>query len=241
MSALRSLCVGVATAAAVVFGLIAAPRDAEAFTVQIDIYNDNGVATDFSAEVEVTCDGSGCYFTFTNTSPVPSNADESAIDQVLFQSGFGSYFGSSSIFAAAADDGNPSTPEGVVFSQKTVNAGTKPQGWTDPWTTWSEGYYTRDGSKDDGINPLAATSPDDYLTIFLAWSGAPIPESFLQFLMTHSSEMTLVAMHVNECNKLEGSSCAGSTVPIPGAVWLLGSALLGLFGFGGYRRRRSVF
>ena len=37
---------------------------------------------------------------------------------------------------------------------------------------------------------------------------------------------------------ISGDSCSAIANPIPGAIWLFGSALLGLLGVGGYRSRR---
>ena len=43
---------------------------------------------------------------------------------------------------------------------------------------------------------------------------------------------------VGEFNNCKGGTCSAIANPIPGAVWLFGSALLGLVGVGGYRTRR---
>lgn len=213
-------------------GLIVAAPVANAVTMPLTVYNDNGVATDFEAELEITSISGGLLLTFTNTSSLSENALGSAINQIYLESGFGDYFVSSSIYADAGT---------VNFVKDTVGPGTKPQdhtnvgttGWS---TTWSEGYFTRSGNKDDGINALGYDSADDSLTLLLAFdSGKSLtPEELRDLILTDTAFS--VAVHVNACVDEPDESCNAYATPIPGAIWLLSSALLGLVGFGRWRR-----
>lgn len=196
---------------------------ANALTVPLQVYNDNGTPTDFSAEIDVSCNGGGCDLTFTNTSDPTGVAQDSAIHQIYLEEGFGDYFSSSTISGTTGD---------VSFVKGNVTPGTKPQantlidgGWT---STWSDGYFVRDGNKDDGINPLLSSG--DSLTISLAFLGNPLTSLALVSNILSDLENMMVAVHVNACGPND-ASCAANAVPIPGAIWLLGSALLGLFGF----------
>lgn len=208
-----------------VFGLammVFAPA-ANAIPVPLKVYNDDGTPTDFSAELDVSCNGGGCDLTLTNKSDPTGVAQNSAIQQIYLGQGFADYFSSSSISGTTGD---------VSFVKGKVTPGTKPQantqisgGWT---TTWSDGYFVRDGNKDDGINPLLSSG--DSLTISLAFLGNPLTSLALVSNILSDLENMMVAVHVNACGPND-ASCAANAVPIPGAIWLLGSALLGLFGF----------
>jgi len=207
---------------ALAFGMAIAAPAANAITLPLTVYNDNGVATDFTAELSITSTTGGLLLTFSNTST--GNALESAIDQIYLEAGF------DDIFNTAVVDGTTGT---VTFSQKTVNSGTKPQdsgtiGWT---TTWAEGYFTRDGSKDDGINT------GESLTLFLAFDGGQsLTPLQLAIRILNDPDFSAVAIHANACVDEPDTSCSAYATPIPGAIWLLASALLGLVGFGARRK-----
>lgn len=227
MSVLRKL--GALTASGLMLGLgmvIAVPA-ANAAMLPLTVYNDNGTPTDFTAEVDMTCYVGGCDMTFTNTSDPSGIAGDSAIHQIYLEEGFATYFASSPITLTQT--------AGVNFVQGTVNNGTKPQALSDWSGTWEYGYFERDGKKDDGINPLASSG--DSLTISLAFLNGGFDATLLAEKILDVLMDMMVAVHVNECAPDE--SCNAYATPIPGAVWLLGSALLGLFGFS-VRRRSSA-
>lgn len=227
MSVLRKLGAWTTSGLMLGFGMVIAVPAANAAMLPLTVYNDNGTPTDFTAEVDISCDGGGCDLTFTNTSDPSGIAGDSAIHQIYFEEGFATYF----------DDAEASAFTGTVnFVQGTVTPGTKPQalsGWSG---TWSEGYFVRDGNKDDGINPLLSSG--DSLTISLAFINAiSFDAVVLSQRILDAIQNMMVAVHVNECAPDE--SCNAYATPIPGAIWLLGSALLGLFGFS-VRRRSSA-
>lgn len=203
---------------------------ANAVTLALEVYNDNGEATDFTAELEITETTDGLLFTFTNTSALDGNALESAVDQIYLEAGY------ADIFDSATLDPPGGTTGTVVFSQGTVTPGTKPQAldWT---TTWAEGYFTRDGEKDNGINALGYDGADDSLTLYLAFTeGKSINAILMAKLILKDASFTMVAIHANACVDEPDTSCNAYATPIPAAIWLLGSALLGLVGFGARRK-----
>lgn len=203
---------------------------ANAVTLALEVYNDNGEATDFTAELEITDTTDGLLFTFTNTSALDGNALNSAIDQIYLEAGYADIFESA---ALSADTGT------VVFSKGTVTPGTKPQDNTtiDWTTTWAHGYFTRDGKKDNGINALGYDGADDSLTLYLAFiEGESISAPLMAKLILNDESFTMVAIHANACVDRPDTSCNAYATPIPAAIWLLGSALLGLVGFGARRK-----
>lgn len=225
MSVLRKLGALTASGLSLGLGLVIAASAANAAILPLTVYNDNGTPTDFAAEVEMTCYVGGCDMTFTNTSDTSGVAGDSAIDKIYFEDGFANYFSTASI---TGDTGT------VNFVEGTVTPGTKPQalsGWSG---TWSEGYFVRDGNKDDGINALGYDGADDSLTISLAFLNGGFDATALAQKILNIIEDMMVAIHVNEC--APDTSCNAYATPIPAAIWLLGSALLGLFGFGAVRR-----
>lgn len=206
---------------------------ANAVTLALEVYNDNGEATDFTAELEITATTDGLLFTFTNTSALDGNALESAIDQIYFEAGYANIFETATLAPPGGTTGT------VVFSQGTVTPGTKPQdsGTIDWTTTWAEGYFTRDGAKNNGINALGYDGADDSLTLYLAFiDGESVSAHLMSKLILNNSSFTMVAIHANACVDRPDTSCNAYATPIPAAIWLLGSALLGLVGFGARRK-----
>lgn len=218
-------------------GLVTASPGAKAYeTIPLTVYNPDWGATDFEAELRIDTymDGGTWYasLTFVNLSEEGSSAFQSAIDKIWLEEGFGNIF-----------DGVASTSStGVVnITQETVNSGTKPNnsteiGWT---TTWADGYWTRDGNKDDGINALGYNDPgeDDSFTLILAFGeGEEMTAEDLKNSILTDEDLRLVAIHSNACVDNPDQSCNAVATPIPGAIWLLGSAILGLVGFGARRK-----
>lgn len=212
--------------------LVVAAPNANAITMPLTVYNGDG--PNFTAELEITSTTGGLLLTITNTSDLSSDAGSSAIDKVWLEAGFGNSFDSSSITS-----GGGGTTGTVNFVKGTVNPGTKPNnsgaiGWT---STWDQGYFTRDGNKDDGINALGYDGQNDSLTIFLAFGSNPSLTPFqLYAKILLDPEYKMVAIHANACVDNPDSSCNAYATPIPATVWLFGSALLGLMGFGSRRR-----
>jgi len=224
MSVPRKLKAWTVCGLALALGMVIAAPAANAVTMPLTVYNDNGEATDFTAELEITATAGGLHLTFTNTSALDGNASLSAIDQVYLEAGFDDFFDTAAVAGTTGD---------VTFTQKTVTSGTKPQdsgtiGWT---TTWAEGYFTRDGSKDDGINT------GESLTLFLAFDGGQsLTPLQLAIRILNDPDFSAVAIHANACVDEPDTSCSAYATPIPGAIWLLASALLGLVGFGARRK-----
>lgn len=230
MLMLKRMGAGAASALLVVLALVFAAPAANAITMPLTVYNGDG--TNFTAQAEITSTSGGLLLTITNTSDLSSDASGSAIDKVWLESGFGDSFDSASIYGTTGT---------VVFQQGTVTPGTKPNNFSEiGWTsTWDQGYFTRDGNKDDGINALGYNSQDDSLTLFLAFGSNPsiTPlQLYAKILMDDS--YSLVAVHANECSP--NNSCDAYATPIPATVWLFGSALLGLIGFGSRRRNNAA-
>jgi hypothetical protein len=209
-----------------VLALVVAAPNANAITMPLIVYNGSG--DNFTAQLEITTTTGGLLLTITNTSDLSSDAGASAIDKLWLEEGFSDSFDSASIYGTTGT---------VTFQQGTVNPGTKPNnysaiGWT---STWDQGYFTRDGNKDDGINALGYDGQNDSLTIFLAFGSNPSLTPFqLYAKILLDPEYKMVAIHANECSP--DQSCDAYATPIPATVWLFGSALLGLMGFGSRRR-----
>ena len=226
MSVLKKLGAWTASGLMLGLGMVIAASAANAAILPLTVYNDNGTPTDFTAEVDLSCGGGVCDLTFTNTSDPSGIAGDSAIHQIYFEEGFATYFDSAWVSASTGT---------VNFTQGTVTPGTKPQALSGWAATWIEGFFQRDGNAGDGINPLLSSG--DSLTISLAFIDASFDAIVLSQRILDALADMMVAIHVNEC--APDVSCNAYATPIPGAIWLLGSALLGLFGFS-VRRRSSA-
>lgn len=195
--------------------------------------------SDFSADIILTGDGttdsisgvtptsSQLLITIDNTGPV------GIIKNVYLEDAWGDsgFLVSSSSFIIDRDstglsgvdfepDGLPAAPPG----------GASNFGW--------DGNFERFRS----INPAPTfgVGPGEWLALLYNLDGVTSTQAFLDALgagIIDPMGIRRVAMHVIRC--VDDESCTAISVPIPGAIWLFASALLGLFGFG-YRRRRAV-
>ena len=81
--------------AAAVFVLLGVASKASALVLEVDVYNYATGPDGISAEIDITCDGSGCWLAYTNVSTAsltgdpPPEAAGSAINQIYFEEGFG--------------------------------------------------------------------------------------------------------------------------------------------------------
>ncbi len=78
----------------------------------------------------------------------------------------------------------------------------------------------------------------DAVLTFLFSSPLTDEIAFAESVLTDFAQGFRIAMHIGDC-VAGGESCTAIAAPIPGAVWLFISALLGLVGIG-YRKREKL-
>ena len=78
----------------------------------------------------------------------------------------------------------------------------------------------------------------DALLVFAFSSSLTDEIAFAESVLSDFLQGFRIAMHIGACTEL-GESCTAIAAPIPGAVWLFISALLGLVGIG-YRKREKL-
>ena len=85
------------------------------------------------------------------------------------------------------------------------------------------------------IDPAVHRTMDDSVALALLFSGnVTITDRQLAIMIAAQKGGVTGPVFAGDCNGIE--SCGAATAPIPSAVWLIASALLGLIGIG-YRRR----
>ncbi len=94
---------------------------------------------------------------------------------------------------------------------------------------------------DPSSSPPAITGSGggfDAVLTFLFSSPLTDEIAFAESVLTDFAQGFRIAMHIGDC-VAGGESCTAIAAPIPGAVWLFISALLGLVGIG-YRKREKL-
>jgi hypothetical protein len=218
-----------ATAMALTACLSVLSAGVHAAVIPLASYNSAGGS--FTGEVAVTANGSNASFVFRNT----TSGGSSSLASIWFETGFASIF--TGLDATL-------TQTGVNFSFDVTplgpgNNAPPPAPNAIPSTPWTSNFAKLDkiGAAANGINPGEA------LTVVFGYSGT---ESALVGDLLNGFGDRRIALHLisagnGECGvsattgqSVDSCSIGVSAVPLPAAVWLLLSAILGL---GGVARR----
>ena len=203
------------------FTLLAQSQQASAATGTVDwwsIYAGDDETRNIDAYVEISDVTDGLKFTFYGPT-----TDES-LTRISWESGFDK-------FLKAPTGEGPFTDDGVSMDESDIGI----TGKGDMEGDWQGTFFQI--TKTNGINSGIQT--DEMLMITMLFDGAEkISAEALAMLMNMGTEGLRIAGHFQNCTT-SGESCSAIANPIPGAVWLFGSALLGLVGIGGYRSRRQ--
>ena len=173
--------------------------------------------------VDVTQSGSNALFTFTNSSVIASS-----ITDIYFDYGNTNYFTSISNNALGA----AGESAGVTYADGATPPNL-PAGNTIGFTADASGDSSAPNVLANGVNTAS-----EY-TKFLGAFG--LSTSFSDVLAALDSGAFRIGLHVQGIGELGGSEAFvndpghPSQVPVPGAIWLFGSAILG---FAGYNKRR---
>ncbi len=173
--------------------------------------------------VDVTQSGSNALFTFFNNSAIASS-----ITDIYFDYGKTSYFTSLSnnILGAAGESTGVSYSDGATPPNL-------PAGNTIGFTADASGDSTAPNVLASGVN-----ASNEY-AVFLGTFG--LSSSFSDLVAALDSNAFRIGLHVQGIGDLGGSesfvnsSEQPSQVPVPGAIWLFGSAMLG---FAGLNKRK---
>jgi hypothetical protein len=202
-------------------GILGTSKDAEAFTVPFAIYN--GASNDFSATLDVTISNGTAVMKITNTSSPAGAAGESSIGTIWLEKGFSDW----------SSGGLINNGPGVSFNPY----GSSPQppghlsGADNPWNgTWTSNSANSPALK-NGINPGETLT----LILFFKAGSTSVSNEQLTRMISDSHGNMRLGGQVLACDG--DASCSITAAPIPGAIWLFASSLLGLLAVG-YRRQR---
>ena len=205
---------------------------AQATVIPLAAYNTVGGT--FTGEVDVTADGSHASFLFRNTTAGGS----SSLASIWFEAGFAGIL--------TGTDGTL-TQAGVSFSRDVAplgpdNGAPPPAPNAIPDTPWTSNFAKLDkiGAAANGINP------GESLLVVFGYSGteAALVGDLLNGFGNRRIALHLISATAGECGlsaetQQSARSCSigVSAVPLPPALWLLLSAILGL---GAVIRRRAA-
>jgi hypothetical protein len=204
--------------------LAAIPFAARAAIIPLESYNTVGGS--FTGEVEVTSDGSAATFVFRNTTA----GGTSSLASIWFETGFGGIFTGTDATL---------TQTGVNFALDVTplgpgNSNPPPAPNDIPSVSWTSNFAKLDriGAAANGI------SPGEALMVVFGYSGteAALVADLLNGFGDRRIALHLISAANGECGPSATSCSIGvSAVPLPPAVWLFLSAVLGL---GAVVRRR---
>ena len=171
--------------------------------------------------VNVTQSGSNALFTFFNSSVIASS-----ITDAYFDYGNTNYFTSVSnnILGSAGESAGVSYTDGATPPNL-------PAGNTIGFSADASGDSTAPNVLASGVN-----ASNEYVS-FLGTFG--LSSSFSDLIAALDSNAFRIGLHVQGIGELGGSESfvdVPSQVPVPGAIWLFGSAMLG---FAGFNKRKS--
>lgn len=193
-------------------GLSALSLPAHAFSVQLAAYN--ALADDLNLSVDVTLDDGIATFEFHNDSTGASAG--SSLARIYFESGLADI---------GLSGGTVIGGTGTAFAASYPGPAAPPAGNTVDWQGQLAAFGAGSPPPVNGINA------GESLIIEFAYSGTL---QALSNALTDENGNARIAVHVLDC--VNGDSCAAYTVvPIPAALPLLVSGLLGLAGLA--RRR----
>ena len=206
-------------------------RGASASIIPLEVYNGSNVGISGTLEVSGN-DFDSINFKFTNTSTGPfASKDGPSFAEIYFESGFGDYLSDP---AADSIVGDPSAT--VTFVQD-FSPG-DPQAKNDipgvPWNSPSfAAFNASPPPTKDGINP------GEMLTITFGLKNNVTVDEVITAISDLQGD-TRIALHALACSDTDPKSCNLSAVPIPGAIWLLASALIGLVAVGRAKGGRAT-
>ena len=202
-------------------GILGTSKDAEAFTVPFTIFN--GASNDFSATLDMTISNGTAVLKITNTSNPSGAAGESSIGAIWLEKDFADWSGGGLINNGPGVGFNPhgSSPQPPEHQSGAGNP------WKDTWTSISA---NSPGLK-NGINPGETLT----LTLFFKAGNTSVSDEQLARMISDSHGNMRIGGQVLACDG--DASCSITAAPIPGAIWLFASSLLGLLAVG-YRRQR---
>ena len=196
---------------------LAVPFAARAAIIPLESYNTIGGT--FSGEVEVAADGSAATFVFRNTTA----GGTSSLASIWFEAGFGGIF---------TGGDTPLSGTGVSFTLDVTPLGpgndSPPPAPNDiPNISWTSTFakLDRTGAAANGINP------GESLMVVFGYSGteAALVGDLLNGFGDRRIALHLISAANGECGPDARSCSIGvSAVPLPPAVWLFLSAVLGL-------------
>ena len=204
-------------------GILGTSKDAEAFTVPFAIYN--GASNDFSATLDVTISNGTAVLKITNTSNPTGTAGESSITAIWLEKGFADWSGGGLINNGPGVSFNPHGSGPQPPGHQNIPGADTP--WNGTWTSIS----ADSPALKNGINPGETLT----LTLFFKAGNNSMTDEQLAHMITDNLGNMRIGSQVLGCDG--DTSCSITAAPIPGAIWLFASALLGLLGVG-YRRQR---
>jgi hypothetical protein len=202
-------------------GILGTSKDAEAFTVPFAIHN--GASNDFSATLDMTISNGTAVLKITNTSNPTGAAGQSSIGAIWLEKGFADLFGGGLINNGPGVSFNPhgSGPQPPGYLSGADNP------WNGSWTSIS----ADSPALKKGINPGETL----ILTLFFKAGNTSLSDEQLARMISDSHGNMRIGGQVLACDG--DASCSITAAPIPGAIWLFASSLLGLLAVG-YRRQR---
>lgn len=205
---------------------LAVPLAARAAIIPLESYNTVGGT--FSGEVEVTADGSAATFVFRNTTA----GGTSSLASIWFEAGFGSIF-------TGADTSLSGTGVDFALDVTPLANSSPPPAQNDiPNVPWTSTFAKLDRS----AGPTNGINPGESLMVVFGYSGteAALVGDLLNGFGDRRIALHLISAGNGECGPDAPSCSIGvSAVPLPPAVWLFVSAVLGL-GAVIRRRPRSI-
>lgn len=203
----------IAVMALILCGTFIGPRDVQAAMVTLTPYNFN--APEVKIGVDVTVDSSQAFLTITNNSSGISSS--SSVTEVYFSKDWESTLSNGSIHDQSS---------GVNFTTATLTPPDPPGkniiGWSG---TFFGAEAVSSSSGTNGTNPNGIDTGGEFLQLAFSLIGGAYDANGIAGLITPSN----LAVKVQDC--IGSDSCGAAAVPIPGAIWLMSSALVGIGAF----------
>ena len=187
----------------------------QAATLQLSVFENNAGA--FSGTVDVALiDTNTVVTTFNNTSML----DGPVIESLHFESGVADWL-SNPVWTNTDAPGN--NKDDIVFKLASKSSGV-PGGQNIDWAVSHKSGATAYKLDASSPSPFNGLNSGELLQIEWNFTG-----DFDMFISDINNGDSRFAVHIHDC--LGSNSCSAvSAVPVPGAVWLMMSGLVGLVG-----------